>query len=74
MPDLLIELRSEEIPARMQARAGAHADHDLGRGGLALALSFRLTKCRRRTHIHGERSGGLHPRFVEAWSSPGCLH
>ena len=34
MPDLLIELRSEEIPARQSARSGAVARTDIGHVGM----------------------------------------
>ena len=38
MPDLLIELRSEEIPARPSARSGAAARTDNGHNGMRCVM------------------------------------
>ncbi len=38
MPDLLLELRSEEIPARMHARSAAGARMRNGEGGMRMEV------------------------------------
>ena len=48
MPDLLLELFSEEIPARMQARAS----EDLRRLVTDALVEAGLTYCRRRRLCH----------------------
>ena len=40
MPDLLLELFSEEIPARMQARAAEDLQRLIGEGLTAAGLTF----------------------------------
>ena len=54
MPDLLLELFSEEIPARMQAQAEA--------GGAEIALILL-------THHHGDHADGA-PRFRQLTGAP----
>jgi glycyl-tRNA synthetase beta chain len=65
MPDLLLELFSEEIPARMQARAAEDLQRLIGEGLAATGLSFARGEAEsgpRRLMLHIE---GLSPRSAD---------
>ena len=65
MPDLLLELFSEEIPARMQARAAEDLQRLIGEGLTAAGLTFARSEAEsgpRRLMLHIE---GLSPRSAD---------
>jgi glycyl-tRNA synthetase beta chain len=65
MPDLLLELFSEEIPARMQARAAEDLQRLIGEGLAAAGLTFARSEAEsgpRRLMLHIE---GLSPRSAD---------